>query len=179
MALSRRLHSVLLILGGALIFASSIGRVEVWEGEVVVPPNDFIDWSLSPFLGSRINVVAEVEMESNNTGDAVLLIIVMDEGEFSKYAGEELDPLLLPPLQRIVVEADRSTTLRHLVLSRSGRHVVLSNKQGVSHMNQEKPTQVHIFVTDPYGFLLYIGVPLLIFGLAIIIRRRTASADEA
>ena len=179
MALSGRLHSVLLILGGALIFASSIGRVEVWEGDVVVPPNDFIEWSLSPSLGSRINVVAEVEMDANNTGDAVLLILVMDEGEFSKYAGGELDPLSLLPLQRIVVEADRSTTLRHLVLSRSGRHVVLSNKQGVSQMDQEKPAQVHIFVTDPYGFLLYMGVPMLIYGLAITIRRRTASAEGA
>jgi hypothetical protein len=179
MALSGRLHSVLLILGGALIFASSIGRVEVWQGEVVVPPNDFVDWSLNPFLGSRINVVAEVEMDANKTGDAVLLILIMDEGEFSKYVGGELDPLLLPPLQRIIVEAGRSTTLRHLVLSRSGRQVVLSNKEGVSHMDQEKPAQVHIFVMDPYGFLLYIGVPMLIFGLAIIIRRRTASAEGA
>ncbi len=179
MALNRRFSSVLLILGGALIFASSIGRIEVWEGEVVVPPNDFIDWSLNPFLGSRINIVAEVEMDANNTGDAVLLLLVMDKGEFSKYASGELDPLSLPPLQRITVEADRSTTLRHLVLSRSGRHVILSNKQGVSQMDQEKPAQVHIFVTDPYGFLLYIGVPTLIFGLANIIRRRTASAEEA
>lgn len=179
MALSRRLHSILLILGGALIFASSIGRVEVWEGESVVPPNDFIEWSLNSFLGSRINVVAEAEMDANDTGEAVLLLLVMDEGEFSKYASGELDPLSLPPLQRIAVEADRSTTLRHLVLSRSGRHVVLSNNQGVSHMDQEKPAQVHIFVTDPYGFLLYIGAPMLIFGLAIIIRRKTASEKEA
>lgn len=76
------MHSVLLILGGALIFASSIGRVEVWEGEAVVPPNDFIEWSLNPFLGSRINVVVEAEIDANYTGDAVLLLFVTDEGEF-------------------------------------------------------------------------------------------------
>jgi hypothetical protein len=178
MAQSGKLHSALLILGGILILASNLGKTEVWEGEAIVPPQGFLDWTLAPLLGSRINVAAEIETESGNYTDAVLEILVVDEKEFSYYSGGNIDPSSIPLSRRASVDPEGVTDLRHLVFKITGWHVVLDNEHGVSCSDQEKRAHVHVYVTEPYGFLLYVGSPMLIVGLIPFTRRTKHPADE-
>ena len=167
--IKRHFPFFLLFLGGFLIFFSDVGRVEVLEENVVVPPNDFMEWNLNLGMGATINVVVDVDMEVNESSKALIELYIMDKKDFSNYAIENFGSIHLHPRQRTFVEADWIETLHYRVPYISNWHVILNNKIRVSYRDQAKDVHIKIYITTPYGYLIYPGLLLFSFGLAILI----------
>jgi hypothetical protein len=52
-----------MVAGGLFMLLSYTGTVDVLDVDIVVPPNSYIEWRLSPYPGARIQVSAVVITE--------------------------------------------------------------------------------------------------------------------
>lgn len=164
-----------LIISVFLVIPALSGSEEVERGEVVVPPHDFIEWSLNVPRDAIIDVVVNTYIDKNDSLKKVLVALIFDEKAYSLYI-QGIDLLISRPHgNRMFVEAWGTSSRQFRVPHTDRWHIILDNQYWVSDKNLEKPASIHVSVSMPYIYLLYPGLLFLLLGLATLIRRKFMS----
>jgi hypothetical protein len=170
--MTKKIPFFLMVAGELFMLLSYAGTVDMLDVDIVVPPNSYTEWRLSPYPGARIQMSAIVTAEFQKSDAVLLEVYVMDEEDRSNYVNENFDDLHIPPAQREFIETYWPASLKFDVpYYFSNWYVVLDNKLRVEFQDQGKEAHIDIDIKMPFRFLLIPGILLLCIGMVILTRR--------
>lgn len=169
---------ILFLAGIVLILLSYAGTVEVLDEDVVVHPKSYAEWVFKPNIGATIHVSVSLDTNIAESNTGLLEAYIMYSEDRLNYIDGRYDEIHLPPSQRTFVDERWPGVLKFPVHRPSNLYVILNNKIRVDARDLDKSAHINVYVTKPYGILLYPGVIVLGIGVVMALRQGSSTHRE-
>ena len=157
----RPIHIVGLGLLGLLV--SSVGSTVLVNEQIVVQPNDYVQYAIRVYPGQSIQAAATVEApEIPEYEKNMLEILIMDDTNYGYFASENYT--LINERYRMSVGSNYWEYIEVNTRWFGTAHVILNNKIRVSDRDIAKDVTVRITQFQPLGYIAYPSLVVLIYG---------------